>query len=696
MENLHVLRTPEEIEKLRVYLKQYDFVAFDTETTGLDKDAQVIGFSVCAEPDTAYYVILKYWDTQVQKIVTLPNHEAARCLIGDLLGYQLLAHNAVFDCEVIHRAFGIQLMPSVHTDTLLAAHLSNENMHVGLKEQGAIRFGLSAKKEQEEMKASIIANGGQCTKKNYELYKADANLIARYGAKDTILTYNLFFEVAQELIDQGLDKFFWEQETMPLLRGSTYQLNTVGLKVDAAKLAQLEKEIELNCFQLRTEIDQALKPLVSKKYPGTNKKNTFNFGSSQQLAWLLFIELGLSFKKLTDSGREVAKELLGRIPYDEKNKRAFISELTAMGYKPEKFMKTDKTTLKTYANKHSWLKKLLEYKKEQKILKTYVRGIQSKLRYNVIYPSFLQAGTTSGRFSSRSPNFQNLPRDDKRIKSCIVSRPGKVFVGADYSQLEPRVFTAVSQDPILLDSYRRNLDFYSTVGIPVFHKEGECSADKKASNYLGEKYPHLRQAAKGVALANAYGVTAHRHSENPDLFHEDGTPRTPDECQVIIDDYFEVYKGVDRMVKNAHRQVVNEGVVYTLMGRPRRIPEAQAILRLLGKKKIEEDECIDVVGLKLPYDLRNLLNLAVNHEIQGTAASIVNLAAIAFDLCIQEAGLHAQLVVQCHDELIAECPEEEKEPVMEIMKYCMEETTKLPGVSLIAIPKWAYNLADLK
>lgn len=694
MEKLYVIRTPDQIRELQKYLEGQTLVAVDTETTGLDKDARVIGYSVCAEIDVAYYVITKYWDKANKKLVELDNFSASKELIKSLEGKDLLMHNAVYDCELVDREFGIQLLPHVHTDTMLAAHLCNENQHIGLKEQGAIRFGVSAKKEQEEMKASIVANGGLCTKKNYELYKADPELIGRYGAKDTLLTYALFFELADQLIAEGLDKFFWEEETMPLLRTATYQLNTTGLKVDATRLEKLGKEIELNCLNLTTDINAAVTPLVQPEYDGKSKKGTFNFNSNQQLAWLLFIKMGFEFRRLTKKGREVAKELLGKIPYTAAAKREFIAEMQALGQKPYKFMQVDKKTLILFSLKHKWVARLMELKKEQKILKTYVNGIQSKLRYNVIYPSFKQAGTVTGRYSSNNPNFQNLPRDDKRIKECIIARPGRILVGADYSQLEPRVFTALSQDPILLDSYANELDFYSTVGIPVFGKY-ECSANKKDPNYFGKMFPLLRQVSKEIALSNAYGITAHKHADNDKIRHADGSFYSVEECQELIDTYFERYVGIANMVRKAHRNVLNHDVVYSLYGRPRRIPEAESIRYTFGiKETIPDDQIVDISDMT--YQQRTILNSGVNSPIQGTAASIVNRAAIAYVRQCALENLDAPIVMQVHDEIIVEPLEHQAARVFEILKDCMENTCKLPGVALVAEPKMAHRLSDLK
>jgi DNA polymerase I-like protein with 3'-5' exonuclease and polymerase domains len=524
-----------------------------------------------------------------------------------------------------------------------------------------------------------------------------------------VLTLRIFYLYVPQLFDEGLESFFYDEESMPLMRGPTYQLNTVGLRVDMAKLKQLENDLTQECGRLRAEIQEAVTKYASDRYPGTSKKTTFNIGSATQLAWLLFIKLGNEFKFLTDGGRAIAKELCGRIPYNASAKRQFILSVqtqrrmateklslaeaqlkeelaVAEGkeakdairakYKPrlsslrkevtkwtpEKYIACDKDTLTGLAKKYDWVAKLLNYRGSGKLLSTYVLGIQSRARYGVINPGFLQHGTTSGRYSSNNPNFQNLPRDDKRVKACIVSRPGKSFIGADYSQLEPRVFASVSQDEALMACFARGEDFYSVVGIPVF-KKFECSTYKKAENSFDKLYPHLRQNSKTLSLASAYGTTANQQASK--LRDEEGNNLTVAEAQELIDAYFEAYPAVKRMMTRYHEEAMSRGVVYNLFGRPRRIPEATRIRKIYGKKAKHET---------LPYEARTLLNLAMNHPVQSTGASIVNRAAIAFlDRCAELAledprWREVRLVLQVHDELVAEGPDELAEAVARELK----------------------------
>lgn len=687
------------MKELEAYLQAKTFVAYDTETTGIEKGSQIIGFSVSADTEVGYYVVLSYWDTTKQQLEDLETKAYAAEFLQKFYNKNLLMHNGVFDCMMTRDNFNVDLMPYLHTDTMILAHLTNENRHCGLKELGVTLYGEDAAQEQKDMKESVAKNGGVMTKKQYELYKADSELIAKYGAKDAILTLKVFYSLIEDLFDQGLDKFFYDEESMPLLRGPTYTMNSVGLRVSPERLQRLKTQLEAECMEAKAFIYKEITPIVQEEYPGTGKTNVFNIGSSQQLSWLLFVEMGLYFHNLTKEGRKICKFLELKLPYTYAAKRDFIEACTKShgmiysqgeyNYKTKKLGKPKKIgnwwkyaacgkeTLTGFAAKYTWVAKLLEYKKNLKLLNTYVMGIQDRMKYNVIRPNFLQHGTTSGRYSCKNPNFQNLPRDDKRIKACIIPRPGNVFVGADYSQLEPRVFASFSGDKRLIACFESGDDFYSVIGAQAFDKFN-CSLKKEDTNSFAKKYPELRTLAKVVALSSTYGTTAPKMAP--------AINKTMDEAQEIIDNYFLKFPKVREMMLKYHAQAKKEGQVVNLFGRPRRIPAALTIQSLHGNKRHDE----------LPYEFRNTLNLAVNHPIQSTGSSIVNRSAVKLQENLLKAGIDsAQLILQVHDSLIVECPESDAEDVKLLMQDAMENTCELPNVALVAEPKIGHDLSEV-
>jgi len=170
------------------------------------------------------------------------------------------------------------------------------------------------------------------------------------------------------------------------------------------------------------------------------------------------------------------------------------------------------------------------------------------------------------------------------------------------------------------------------------------------------------------------------------LRDENGHHYTEDQARDLIRDYMTHFPGIKKFVAEAHREAKENGVVFSMFGRPRRIPKAKIIPKIYGNTPHDQME----------YKWRTLLNLAVNHKIQASAASIVNRAAIKFYAACREQGLDAKIIMQVHDELIVECPEEQAEAVKLLLKECMETAVTIPGVPITAAPVVAKDLASLK
>ncbi len=697
MSNLIIVDTLFGLDEVQNYVNIHDLIAYDCESTGLTKRHEIIGFSICASENEAFYIVLAKWNKTLQTLEYMPYKREATALIRSLKGKRLICHNGLFDCMMAESFFKVSLIEDLHTDTMVLAHLLNENRRIGLKELGKEYFGQDATNEAELMKASVLENGGQWNNDNKDMYKADYQLLAKYGAQDALLTYKLFMQLVPELYDQGLDKFFYEDESMPLLRTATYDLNTTGLQVDMNALITLKKTLEAECAEDKAFIFQEIAPHIKEKYPGTNKKNTFNIGASQQLSWLLFGQLNLEFSYLTDGGKAACRAMNMKLPYTFTAKRDFIAicqrdkggvhqpEAIVNGKKvraklikdPWAYIAVDKETLTKLAPKYKWIERLLSYQRKLKILNTYVTGIEERIQYGTINPSFLQTGTTSGRYSCRNPNWQNLPRDDKRVKACIIARPGKIFVGADYSQLEPRVFSYYSKDKRLLEAFNGSDDFYSVIGMETFDIIDAVPRKDGSPDAFGIKYKHLRDVSKVIALASTYGATAHQLAPT--------VKKSIEDTQEIINGYFEKFEGVAEMMLKAHKEAKDTGQVLNLFGRPRRMPEAKTIDKLYGK----------IPHAELPYQARNILNLATNHKIQSTGASIVNRSMIQLWNDMKTAGIDARIVSTVHDSVIVECDNKDADNVSLLMQNALETTITLEGVKLEAKPVIGLDFSSI-
>lgn len=756
-EKLHVISTNEEIDALIEYLSNPEHVicAYDCETDGLPLSARVVGLSVSVDPVEAFYVVTRVYlfdktVTQVPceeciasgevlkprpkgvkaakgvkpekmtcpvcsgrliqdkaefsncRLETLPNEAKVKELLEVLKTKALVTHNGTVDFNWTLRNYGIDLRPASYADTMPAAHLIDENRPVALKKLGLAEFGEDAMKEQQVMKASVLTNGGRWEDKRggeRDMFKADPAILGYYGAKDALLTLKLWYLFSEQMEQQGLMDFFFE-ESMPLFKGPIYDLNTTGLKIDTDRLRGLQADLQRECALLQAQIEVEITPYVTERYPkGFGKKpNYFNVSSGVQLSWLLFVRLKQDWKKLTDGGRQLAKSLVGKTPYNPSGRRKFEEavaqavDLKGQPVKLEKYIKCDKGVLTALSFKYKWVDLLLQHKKAKKLLNTYCDGILSKVEYGIVHPGFLQCSTTGNRLSSRGPNFQQLPREDRRLKACVVSRPGKVFVAADFEQIEPRVFASFAGDTRLLECFARGEDFYSVVGIDAFGKH-ECTPYKSGPNSFGEMYPVLRQVAKEVALAAVYGITAFKLTEVLNTkAPRPGNPWDFNEVQEIIDRYFAAYPQVKAMQEKYHKLVVEEGVVHNLFGRPRHLPLAKSIKRYGNKINPKE----------LPYELRTLLNNSVNFPIQATAGSILSRCCVELNnRCRGNEAADPRwaevfLVASIHDEAVVECPEQLAEEVAALMQDCMQNTVTLPGVALIAKPKIGRSLAEVK
>jgi DNA polymerase-1 len=309
-------------------------------------------------------------------------------------------------------------------------------------------------------------------------------------------------------------------------------------------------------------------------------------------------------------------------------------------------------------------------------------------------------GTTSGRFSSRDPNLQNLPRvkDEESnltplvltytnaIKKGFVAGEGYKIVNADYSQLEPCAFASACGDPKLQAVFHNRWDLYSSIAIEATGLK-EYSADKKAPNYLKNHRPELRQKFKAVALAVVYGAEANRISQVIGC--------TREEAQEIIDKYLDAYPGLSEYMKSCDKRVATEGLVKNKFGRIRHLTEAKEIASRYGKKILDRRWAQQNDLVMTRWKFKNYLNNGKNFPIQSTAAHIVNRAMLETSRQFKKNNIDGYIAAQVHDEITCIVKEEQAELAKSLLKKAMEETTKIE-VPLISEPIIADNWAEAK
>jgi DNA polymerase-1 len=274
------------------------------------------------------------------------------------------------------------------------------------------------------------------------------------------------------------------------------------------------------------------------------------------------------------------------------------------------------------------------------------------------------------------------------IREFFIPRRGNILISADYEQLEPTVFAHISGDPALHRIFNTGLDFYSEVAIRTEGLEG-VSSNKQASNYLGKVNKSKRQTAKAYALGIAYGMTAYK-------LHKDlGISKA--EAERLVSDYLAAFPKLASWMQSSKLQMLSSGFVTSEGGRKRREPQAADLYEKWGDclasglsvwKKFHGSSQLEEAQ-KAQRLFSNIMNNAINFQVQSLAASIVNKAAIE----LARQGLVP--VMQVHDELVYEVPTDDFEMIACTIKSVMETIWPL-SVPLRTSPQGGANYRDCK
>ena len=306
--------------------------------------------------------------------------------------------------------------------------------------------------------------------------------------------------------------------------------------------------------------------------------------------------------------------------------------------------------------KHDIIGEILEYRMLTKLKSTYAEGLLKVIAPDGrIHTNFQMTVTATGRLSSTEPNLQNIPIRKSlgaQIRRMFVAAPGNSLVDADYSQNELRLLAHISGDAAMQEAFLSGEDFHAVTAAKVFNLP------------LEEVTPTLRSRAKAVNFGIVYGISAFSLAQDIHVH--------PYEAKEYMDAYLEKYHGVRDYMKKIVEQAKEDGYVTTLYGRRRDLPELKSgnfNTRAFGER------------------------VALNMPIQGTAADIIKIAMVNVAKRLRDEGLQARLILQVHDELIAECPEEETEMVKKILQEEMEGAVRL-SVPLTCEAKSGKNWAE--
>jgi DNA polymerase-1 len=289
---------------------------------------------------------------------------------------------------------------------------------------------------------------------------------------------------------------------------------------------------------------------------------------------------------------------------------------------------TDARVLQAIRSEHEIIPAIEEWREVTKLKSTYLDAFPELIGDDGrLHTTFNQTATATGRLSSTDPNLQNIPirtEQGREIRACFVAEEGNCLISADYSQVELRLLAHIADEPVLKEIFRRGEDVHTATAEAILG---------------GKTDPGTRSKAKMVNYGIVYGLSAFGLADRLQIEKE--------EAQVFIDAYLERFPRVKAFIDATIERAREEGHVTTLFGRIRRVPELrsrQFQTRSLGER------------------------LAVNMVIQGTAADIIKLAMVRARNELRDAKLITRLVLQIHDELLFEGPEEEAAAASEIIE----------------------------
>ena len=335
------------------------------------------------------------------------------------------------------------------------------------------------------------------------------------------------------------------------------------------------------------------------------------------------------------AGREFninSTKMLGQILFEELELP--VIKKTKTGYS------TNIDVLEALKGYHPMVGMVIEYRQLTKLRSTYVDGMLKAIGGDGrIHSTFQQMVTATGRLSSTDPNLQNIPVRTElgsELRHMFMAKPGCVLVDADYSQIELRVLADIADDQAMIEAFQSGVDIHAVTASQVFRVP------------LEEVTPQMRRSSKAVNFGIVYGISGFS------LANDIGV--TVKQASQYINNYLEVYHGVRDYMERIKEQAKEDGYVSTVFGRKRWLPELKSKnnnIRKLGER------------------------MALNTPIQGTAADIIKIAMVRVYRRLKAEHMRSRLILQVHDELILETPEEEIELAKRVLKEEMEAACAL-------------------
>lgn len=638
-----------ELRDMLEWLQMEEMIAVDTETTGVEVFGvdYIVGMSfTLPKADKHYYIPIRHVEDVVvgykqlesgsQMPITeerlMKNQIPSDIVFQELKPYledrylKKMFHNSKFDIHMFRKE-GI-IVEGLYLDTMVAMHLLNENEPSYALKNLATKYGKYFGFEDKSMTyEELFGKGG------FEKTPLDIGTV--YACKDTHLTYKFGMWILQQF------------ERIPQLKNLYFDVELPITEV----CIEMEKngfEIDLDfAEQYRKELAEEVEELQAKIREGFGD---ININSNQQL------------QKVIYEGWKVPDDFKGSV---------------------------DASTLKKIITKYSnsipevnYISALLKYRELNKLLTTYIEPLPQKISPidGRLHGSFNQSATVTGRFASNNPNLQNLPYP---ARAMFVAPKGKLIIGSDYSQIEPRFLSHITQDKDFMNPYETGRDLYSEIASKVFKQPLEACGD-------GSKW---RKMAKVVLLGMMYGISSMSLAETFNLTNE--------EAEQIYKDFHESYPVMKAWFDEVNHKANTEGFVETAMGRKRRFLGHKEVARKFNvlhakmqrklrkesfniweeyrNKKVTYSEARayqDVAG-----EYNRVQRQSINAVIQGSSADIMKKAMVDIYRHLKTKGEDWKMLATIHDEVLIEIPAtatpEEIQEIAEIQKKAVQLTVPM-------------------
>jgi DNA polymerase-1 len=590
-------------------------------------------------PESSYMIEVKLIDT-AQKLASLKQALDASSLIA-------------FDTE---------------TTALDPLQAELVGLSLAVKEGEGYYIPLGHKGEQPQLKVSEVIEALTPALTNPSIEKAghnikyDALVLARYGLRVSPLSFDTMIA---EWLTNPASRDLGLKDLAGTLLGirMTHIEELIGRGKNQLTMDEVPIAAAAPYAAADAEVTLRLIPLLKEKMQKTNSTGIFNTIEMPLVPVLLKMEQeGISldidfFKRFSaeigerlrliedevhqavghafnlNSSQQLSKVLFEDLKLEppDRNKR------TSSGH-----FSTSAAVLDELKGQHVVVDLLLEYRELSKLKSTYLDALPQQInpRDNRVHTSFNQTGSVTGRLASSDPNLQNIPtrtETGRQVRLGFIAAPGHRLLSVDYSQIELRIVAHMSGDEAMLKAFRDGQDIHATTAAAIYDLP------------LEQVTKEQRRHAKAINFGLIYGMSAFGLSRSTDL--------TLGEAENFVRDYFEHFPGVKKYLDQIRVLAARQGYVETMLGRRRYFPNLANPLNQMMRNREERE--------------------AINAPIQGTAADIMKIAMIRVQRALEESASRARMILQVHDELVLEVPENEIALTSQLVRGIMEAAYKL-------------------